>query len=253
MTATPPQADLYDLAAARSILERVLKRADVPLTKPVTRTRATLTELAESQALVIEALRELTPTDAEKADILAHVADGLVDKSLAPKEVGAYLHKLADTGTNKQLQSLINQVAFRYNKQGTAALRQLGDALVTDLLRPWADRITGDLLQVAPIVLEHGPNPVDRTPAVAEAYATAGRLTDEMNEVWSTADGLRRHGILTGGDVTQPLLYRFARPQLLADADKAHRSVWFLCHAVAKGAQPTVATHAEAAAGLVPA
>ncbi|WP_459683591.1 hypothetical protein [Rhodococcus sp. no. 34] len=56
--------------------------------------------------------------------------------SSAHPRKSSYLQKPADTGTAKQLRKLINQVSFGRNERGTAALRDLGDALVTELLRP---------------------------------------------------------------------------------------------------------------------
>ncbi|RZL22237.1 MAG: hypothetical protein EOP31_24355 [Rhodococcus sp. (in: high G+C Gram-positive bacteria)] len=250
--ATPPQHHVYDLSAALSITERLIDGAKIKPGKHVTALHKKLLELQESQELILAALREYTPNDEAKAVILGRIADGLVEQSLAPAEVINHLQTLA-VGTDKNLQRLSNAVRFRYNKQATAAMRATGDTLIAELFRPWCERLVAELHRVAPVVIEHGPNPIERTPDVATAYTTADALVVELLGLWSDVDVLRRHEILTDGELTDRRLYRFGRPHLNADPDKAHRETWWIAYSVVNGARPTVNTFYEAQAGLVPA
>lgn len=250
--ATPPQHHVYDLSAALSIVERLLAGAKIKPGKRVVALHRKLLDLQESQYLILAALREFTPNDEAKAAILGRIADGLIDQSLAPAEVVNHLQTLA-VGTDRNLQQLSNAVRFRYNKQATAAMRDVGDVLVPELFRPWCERIVDELHDIAPVIVQHGPNPAERTPEVAEAYTRAEALAQEMLGLWEDVDVLRRHEILTAGELVDPRSYRFGRPHLSADPNKAHRETWWVAYSVVNGARPTVNTFYEAQAGFVPA
>ncbi|NMM88942.1 hypothetical protein B2J88_32120 [Rhodococcus sp. SRB_17] len=249
---TPPQHHVYDLAVALSIVERLMAASNVKPGKNVAALHKKLLDLQESEQLILAALQEFTPTDEAKAATLGRIADGLVEQSLAPAEVIGHLQTLA-VGTDRNLQQLRNGVKFRYNKQATAALRDVGDKLIAELFRPWCERVVTELHVVAPVVVEHGHNPAARTPSVDASYKTAEALALELLGLWADVDALRRHEILTDGDVSDPRLYRYGRPHLCEDIDKSHREAWWIAYAVVNGARPTVNTFYEAQAGLVPA
>lgn len=249
---TPPQHHVYDLAAALSIVERLIAESKVKPGKTVSALHKKLLELQESEQLILAALREYTPNDEAKAATLGQIADGLVEQSLAPAEVIKHLQTLS-IGTDSNLQQLFNSVRFRYNKQATSALRAVGDKLIPELFRPWCERVVAELLIVAPVVVENGQNPMERTPDMVVSYQTAEALTKELIWLWSDVDALRRHEVLSDGELPDPRLYRFGRPHLNADPDKAHRESWWIAYSVVNGARPTVNTFYEAQAGLVPA
>ncbi|MFF2058963.1 hypothetical protein [Rhodococcus qingshengii] len=249
-TLTPNMQGHFPLLTVRAYLDRLIESSGVPVSKALARTLDDLGELCDAQNRVVDGLKVFTATDAEKAEQLDNLADALVEQSIGADEVANYLRKLS-SGADQILPKLVNGVGFRFDRKATAALRKLGDTLATDVLTPWADRITGELLQVAKVVVDNGPNPANPTPDVAAAYATADGLVADLLEVWQAADNLRQQGVLTDGTVPDPLLFRFRKPQLLADADKAHRTTWWVAYAVAKGAQPTVATFGQAKAGYV--
>ncbi|OZD57588.1 hypothetical protein CH263_25700 [Rhodococcus sp. 06-1059B-a] len=247
--ATVTQDSMYDTTSAHFALTRIatlVEQAELPMSDRVADTRRVLAELVDNQELAVAGLREFEPTSTENAALLGKLADALAQQTATPVEVADYLAKVSATNT-ASLEKLVNATKFRFAKIADQALRQLGDAIVTDLLRPLIQHYAHQLAPDAAVVVESQQNRTPATAASEAAFERAEKVVADMHSIWQAANALRRHKVLRDGDIDYDRrLLCFENPHLLADIDTSHRDTWWMSFAVVNGAKPTVQTYDEA-------
>lgn len=251
---TIPQEQMYDTKAALDVLTQIVTRtnaAGIPTSDRVEHTLTELRDLVDNQALAVAGLAEFRPDSPQNSELLDKLADGLADGTSTPSEVVALLHRLAE-GSDRPLRKLQNSVKFRFSKRADQALRQLGDAVATDLLNPWVAKLAADLEAPALVVTEHGPVLSEKDHHVVQAaFSDAERAVDDMKLAWKFAAALRRNGVLTGDDTIDQRHFQWSRIDRLHDIDAQHREPHWTAKSLLNGAGPRVATLADVKTKLV--
>ncbi|MBN0975504.1 MULTISPECIES: hypothetical protein [unclassified Gordonia (in: high G+C Gram-positive bacteria)] len=244
--------------------------------------------VAATREALADVILEEAQTDSEIADVARHL-DGAADDALdalaredaTPQqrsEAAARVISGATPQTARQLTKMRNQNKFRRAREAHNHLHRLGDALVVDLLRPWALAIVTELTEEPHTIADHVvagkwqgimaaeefrqehsimADDIRRWTSMPSRHSLEYRrlraiqLVAEFEHLTNVTDELRRRGILPDLDpeqttATSASLY-FQDPTKLADAASVGaRTVLWLCQGIIAGSGPTIRTAAEA-------
>ncbi|ANS29393.1 hypothetical protein R1CP_23625 [Rhodococcus opacus] len=227
---------MFRATEALDIIDQVIADSKIEPTDRVATARDNIAELVDRRANVLDGLTKANAAiDADIDTLALHVVTG----QLTPTEV---VSRLSEAGRRDEraFTSLKNKTGHAFDREAEFELRKLGDALVYDVLAPWAERIVTDLTEVAGVVVEHGHRSAPQSDRHQPAYDRATELVTELHKVWVTTAALRGRGILTSDDALDARLYAFQAPHKLADLSTEHREVWWTCYAVVNGAKPCI-------------
>jgi hypothetical protein len=227
---------MFRATEALDIIDQVLADSKIEPTDRVAAARTAIAKLVDQRAEALDGL--VRANDAHDADIdtlALHVVTG----QLTPAEV---VSRLSEAGRRDEraFTSLKNKTGHAFDREAEFELRRLGDALVYDILSPWAERIVTDLTADAGVVIEHGPRTAPQADQHQASYDRADALVAELHKAWLTAAELRGRGVLTNATDIDPRQLCFNHPHKLADLDKSHRQTWWTSYAIVNGAGPVV-------------
>ncbi|MFG1784620.1 hypothetical protein ACGFIU_19455 [Rhodococcus oryzae] len=241
------QALLYSSGEAADKLEALLHESGIEPTTRIAQARASLAATVAEEAEALAEIDQHRPMDSEAMSALAAaVADG----SISTGDAVAQIRRTED----RELRRLQNKLTFVYSKRADRILRNLGNALIADILAPWADRIVSELVEPAAVVVEHGPHAAVHDDKHKAAYDRAEKLVAELHTIYAHANQLRGREVLSPlADGYDPRLLAFKAPHRLAEEEKAVRETWWMAFAVVNGAGPIIRSsyEAEAAAKIV--
>ena len=241
------QADLYSVDEAINLIDGMISESGIEIGKGVAAARVALLRLQTQQRELLTAIAEQAEND-DPRDTVEALVDALTQGSTTP-EAALDRMKRISRGRPADITRLKNQVTFRFSKAADREVRELGNRIIADILRPWAERVISELTPHAHVVVEHGHSTVHpEGEATSHDYLRAEELTAEMHRIWALTNRLRGRGVLTSlANSADPRWLAFKAPHKIADESKAVREAWWLSFAVVNGGGPTVRDSYQAA------